>query len=285
MPYPGVRVKVTSGNLLRSISVVDGIGAVAATAATPENIGVVRQVFSLQDAENKGYTLAAEPFIHGFLSVFYGELGGNQLLYVLGTPETMTMADVVNSTNVNGLMRILSESGGDTNLIAVVRKPSAGYNAGAGFLDADVEQTVLSSLPICQAAQNRNTPMRLFIEGRVANQNVANTFKPNTANNGFVSVVLGGTSDDGSAAVALALARACKFAAHVKLGSGQNGALTAGQIYIGSERMEERLDMEQLHDQGFLTFQRRPGAAGYYFGVDNMADSGDFRIQIGRAHV
>ena len=122
--------------------------------------------------------------------------------------------------------------------------------------------------------------MRLFIEGRVVNQNVANAFKPNTANNGFVSVVLGGTLPDGSAAVALALARACKFAAHVKLGSGQNGALTAGQIYIGSERMEERLDMEQLHDQGFLIFQRRPGAAGYYFGVDNMADNGDFRIMV-----
>ena len=58
----------------------------------------------------------------------------------------------------------------------------------------------------------------------------------------------------------------------------QNGALSLTQVYIGHQKMEEREDMETLHDAGFLTFQVRPGSAGYYFGVDNMCSVDDFRI-------
>lgn len=280
MPYPGVSVNVTNGNLLRSIAVSDGVGAFVATAAKADNIGKVQQVFSLQDAEKKGYTLTDEPFLHSVIEEFYLELGGNQKLWILGVPETMTMTDVVKSTNPDGLVKLLQKAAGDANRIGVLRKPSAGYDAGAKFLDSDVEAAVLASLALCQAQQKKNQPVRVFIEGRVANEEVINDFKPNTANNGFVSVVLGGTKPDGSASVGLAVARACKYPVHVKIGSGQNGALTASQIYIGSTQLEERLDAENLHDDGFLTFQRRAGVAGYYFGVDNMCTNDDYRILV-----
>ncbi|MFT4168012.1 MAG: DUF2586 family protein [Dysgonomonas sp.] len=280
MPFPGVSVGVTNGNLLRSIDAPDGVGAIVATAAIAENIGKVQQVFSLQDAEKKGYTLADEPFLHGLIEVFYKEIGGNQKLWIMGVAETMTMTDVLDSTKAEGLNKLLMAAVGDITRVVVARKPSAGYNAGTKFLDTDVESAVLGSLPLCQAWQKKNQPVRVFIEGRVANQDVINDFKPNTANNSFVGVVLGGTEPDGSAAVSVALARACKYPVHVKIGSGQNGALSVGQIYIGSQAIEERLDMENLHDEGFITFHRRPGTAGYYFGVDNMCSADDYRILV-----
>lgn len=280
MSFPGVKVSTTKSNLLRRIAVVDGIGALVATAIVPANIGKTQAVYSLADAEAKGYTEAGEPFLHNLIKEFYQELGGNMQLYVMGVAETMTMEDVVDSTVANGLVKLLTYAQGNITMVAVARKPVAGYNAGAGFLDTDVQAAVLQSLSLCQAWQVKNAPFRLFIEGRVANKAVANTFKPNTANNGFAGVVLGGTATDGSAAVTIALARAVKYAAHVKLGSGQNGALTVNQIYIGDTPYEERLDMETLHDDGFITFQRREGAAGYYFGVDNMATADDFSILV-----
>ena len=55
MPFPGVSVTATNGNLLRSIDAPDGVGAIVATAAVTASIGKIQQVFSLQDAENKGY--------------------------------------------------------------------------------------------------------------------------------------------------------------------------------------------------------------------------------------
>jgi len=281
MSFPGVNINVENGNLLRAIAVLDGVGAIVATAGQPANIGVVRTVFSLQDAEQKGYTEANEPFIYKLVRQFYAELGGNQQLYVFGTAETETMADTLAATNAGGLLKLLNESAGEVNLVAIARKPVTGYNAGTNFLDADVQAAVLASKSICQNMQSKNTPIRIFIEGRVANENAPiNTIKPNEFENGFVGVVLGSDLPDGSAAVGTVLGRACRFGAHIKLGSGQNGAVTVPQIYVGSQRIEERLDMETLHDYGYLTFMRRPGAAGYFFGVDNMAEKGDFRILV-----
>lgn len=280
MPFPGVSVGVANGNLLRSIDAPDGVGAIVATAMVADTIGVVQQVFSLQDAEKKGYTKDKEAFLHGLIEEFYKEIGGNQKLWVMGVAETMTMADVLDSTKPEGLTKLLMASFGEITRVAIARKPVEGYDAGTKFLDADVEAAVLGSLPLCQTWQKKNQPVRIFIEGRVVNQDTINDFKPNTASNSFVGVVLGGTKNDGSAAVSVALARACKYPVHVKIGSGQNGALSVGQIYIGSQVIEERMDIESLHDEGFITFQRRPGAAGYYFGIDNMCSSDDYRLLV-----
>lgn len=278
MSYPKVSVNVGNGNLLRQIAVEDGVGALVATVSTAALIGEVKQVYSLSDAESKGYTVEVEPFMHGLIKEFYDELGGNQRLYVFGTPETMTMADAVSNTNADGIKKLLNAAGGDITLVAIARNPAALYEAGSKFLDTDVAATVTACKTLCQAMQAANTPIRLFIEGRVVNEETANDYEPNESTNGYAAVVLGGTKDDGSAAVSVALARACKYGAHIKLGSGQNGSLSVQQVYIGSSVMEERLDMETLHDAGFLTFQRRPGAAGYYFGRDNMCASDDFDI-------
>lgn len=278
MPFPGVNIKVTNGNLLSQIAVLDSVAALAATVKTADLSSKTQEVYSLADAESKGYTAEKEPFMHGLLEEFYAELGGNQRLFVFGLAETMTMAEAVASTEEKGIARMLREAKGEINLVAVARQPSAGYEAGDGFLDSDVEAAVMASKPLCEAQQNANTPIRLLIEGRVANETAANDFKPNEAANGFAGVVLGGTRPDGSAAVTVALARAAKYGAHVKLGNGQNGALSVGQLYIGATPLEERPDLETLHDAGFLTFMNRPGTAGYYFGRDNMCSTDDFAI-------
>lgn len=42
----------------------------------------------------------------------------------------------------------------------------------------------------------------------------------------------------GSAAVSVLLARATQYGAHVKVGNGQNGALTVQQVYIGTYKFD-----------------------------------------------
>lgn len=278
MAFPGIKIEVTNGNLQQAIGVSDGTPCLAATATQAGSINVLHRVYNLQDAEQKGYTEAKEPFIWGLIKEFYQELGGNKLLYVYGTAETATMADVLNVTKADGVRRAFTESNGEINLVAVARKPASGYNAGTGFLDTDVAAAVTASKALAQAQQEANTPVRIFIEGRVANAATVNTYQPKQQTNGYAAVVLGGTKGDGSAAVGLALARAVKYPAHVKLGNGQNGSLSVSQLYLGDVPFEKRNDMETLHDAGFLTFHSRPGAGGYYFGVDNMCSVDDYRI-------
>lgn len=280
MPFPGVNVNVGNGNLLRQIAVLDAVPALMVTVNTAALVAALLEVYSLADAESKGITAEAEPFAHKLLEEYYNELGGKQRLFFFGTDASMTMAEALTASEANGVSKLLRLGLGEINLVAIARKPAANYNPGTAFLDADVAAAVTACKSMAEAMQRANKPLRLFIEGRVADAGKPNSYKPNEATNGFAGVVLGGTANDGGAAVSLALARACKYGAHIKLGSGENGALSASQIYIGTDKLEDRVDMETLHDAGFITFMHRPGSAGYFFGVDNMCSKDDFHILV-----
>lgn len=280
MPFPGVNVNVTNGNLLKEISAADCVPGLIVTVKTSSLVAKVLKVYSLADAEKAGITQQAEPFAHALLDEYYTELGGTKLLYVMGTDSSTTMEIALKSTEANGVMKLIRAAGGDITMIAVAREASSGYNAGTAFLDKDVKAAVTIAKATGEALQKANTPVRFLIEGIIANETADNDFDPNTATNGFACVVLGGTNSDGHASVGLALARVAKYGSHVKLGAGSNGALTATQMYIGATPLDEFAGLETLHDTGFLTFMTRPGAAGYYFGRDNTCANDDFRILV-----
>lgn len=277
---PKVNVTVASGNLLRQIQIIDGVAGIVGTAVT--KIGIVETVYSYDDAVSKGYTDTAEPFLNGQIAQFYNELGGNQELWLLGVEDTMTLEDTVKTTNANGLKKLLTISQGRVNLVFICRKPDGSYTMPAGFLDKDVENAVTASKAICQYQQSINRPIRLFIEGRVKDVTANPYFQPNTSANTYVGVVLGSDKNDGSGAGALALARACKYGAHVKIGNGQNGALSISQGYIGNKTIEEfdPTEMDNFSDAGYIIMHHREGSAGYYFGIDNMAGNDDFHILV-----
>lgn len=281
MGFPGTKITVSNGNLLREITALDAVPCLVATVKEVGNINALRPIYNLQDAEQKGYGKDKEPFMWGLIKEYYQELGGKQLLYIYGTKADKTMESVLDVTSADGLQNALRQSNGAINMVAVARSPEAAYNAGTDFLDTDVAKAVAKAKILAETQQLKNMPLRIFIEGRVANEEATNNYKPKEQANGYAAVVLGGTTKgNGSAAVSLALARAVKYPAHVKLGSGQNGALTAENIYIGSKPIEKINEMETLHDAGFLTFHHRTGVAGYFFGVDNMCSDDDFRILV-----
>ncbi len=280
MSFPQVKVNVANGNLMQSVAVLDSVPALMLTVSTEELVAKTQEVYSLTDAESKGYTAEAEPFAHHLIEEYYNELGGNQRLFIFGTAASMTMAEALTATEANGVSKLLRDGRGDINLIAIARKPQTGYQPGTAFLDSDVSVAVTACRTVGEAMQTANTPVRFIIEGRVANAGKTNDYKPQDATNGYACVLLGGTSPDGSAAVSVLLARACKYGSHIKVGNGQNGVLSVQQVYIGADKYEDRVDMETLHDAGFLTFMHRPGSAGYYFGRDNMCSKDDFRILV-----
>jgi len=151
----------------------------------------------------------------------------------------------------------------------------------AHFLDQDVEAALLASKTLAQYQQSINKPVRILIEGRV-NDLTAALYAPNTAANGFAGVVLGSNLNDGSGAVALALARVVKYGSHIKIGNGQNGALTIPQAFIGDKALEDFFseELDAFADAGFIIMHRRDGAAGYYFARDNMASADDYNILV-----
>ena len=275
---PKVTVAYSNGNLLADIAVIDGIAALCGTGSTVGLLGVSKTVYNLDDAIAQGYTEQAEPVAYRHLKEFYAEVGGNQELYVMLVPNTMTMTQMLDDTNASGAKKLLRDSEGRVRLLGVFRKPVAGYNGGANFIDSDVDSALLGSKTFAQARLAELLPLRILIEGRVQNASVANTLTPKTSANGFAGVVLGGTLNDGSASVGTALGRAVKYAAHIKLGKVANGPLSISTCFIGDKVIKEVLNLDTLHDAGFISFMKQPGKAGFYFGIDRMASTDDYRL-------
>ncbi|AKK74442.1 hypothetical protein OK18_19110 [Chryseobacterium gallinarum] len=279
---PNVITKVTNGNLQRQVLVTDGVAGIVGTAALAANIGKVVTVYSLSDAESKGYTLTDEPFLHRHILEFYNELGGSQELWILGTEDTMTMESACTSTNPNGVRKLLTISKGRVNLVGICRKPADSYDAGTGFLDIDVQNALVTSKVLGQYQQSINRPVRFLIEGRIKDETVIPIFKPVSAENTFAGIVLGGTKNDNSASVAVALARAVKYPAHIKLGDGTNGVLSITSAFIGSKSVDEfdPVELNNFTDAGYIHYHTREGISGYFFSVDKMSGNDDFRILV-----
>lgn len=274
---PGVGVVVSSGNLQREVRKIDNVIAFVMTSTV--HIGLIKEVFSLADAIAKGYTLAAAPQIYRALELFYNELGGSQKVYVMGVEDTMTLTQMVTSTNENGVKKLL-QAKRDITHVVIDRLPAEAYDPGAGFLDADVPTAVLASKALITYQRGINRPFRLIIAGKV-NDLEAELYEPNTADNTGAMVVLGNDSADTSFA-ALAAARTVKFGAHVKIGDGLNGPLTVAEAFIGEKPIEEffPVQLDEFANAGFTIVHEREGSAGYYFGRDNMAGNDDFRILV-----
>lgn len=280
---PKVTVEVANGNLQRQIQVVDGVAGIVGTAGT--KIGVITVVFSYADAVAKGYTVLAEPFLNAQIEQFYTELAGNQKLWIMGVEDTMTLTQMATLTNANGAKKLLLAAQGEISLLYLTRNPAGSYAMVAGkFLDKDVEDAVLISKTLAEYQKNINRPIRILLDGRTNNLAIE-PIDLTDSENTYVGVVLGRDYARGSAIPigAYALARACKFGSHVKIGNGQNGPLTATRIGVGANKDLEAFypeELDNLSTKGYIIPTRRDGAAGYYFGRDNMAGADDFRILV-----
>jgi hypothetical protein len=212
------------------------------------------------------------------LEEFYGELTGNQELHIMIVPDTMTMEDMLDNTNADGAKKLIAASQGKVRMLAVFRSPGEGYDGGDAFIDSDVASAITNSKVFAEARLAELVPLRILIEGRVQNPDEENTLTPKESTNGFAGVVLGGSLDDGSASVGLALGRAVKYPAHVKLGKVANGPLTIDEVFIGDLPLAEVLDLDSLHGAGFISFMTHPQKAGFFFGIDRMCSVDDYRL-------
>jgi hypothetical protein len=235
-------------------------------------------VYSLDDAESQGFTEAAEPAMHRHLKEFYSELSGNQELHIMVVADTMTMPQMLDNTNVNGAKKLIGDAQGKARLLGVFYHPQAAYNGGTDFIDSQVPVAITNAKGFAEARLGELVPLRILIEGRVQNFAATNTLSPKEFGIGFAGVVLGGSLNDGSASVGLALGRAVKYGAHIKLGKVANGPLSISTAYIGNQEIKNVASLATLHDDGFISFMQHPQKAGFYFGIDRMSSTDDYRL-------
>ncbi len=275
---PKVTILFSDGNLLRDIAAIDGIAGIVGSVNTLALIGAPKVVFNLLDAEAKGFTEAAEPFMHRQLREFYAELAGNQELHVMGVADTMTMTEMLNKDDETGATKLLLAANGKIRLLGVCRKPDVGYAPGAEFYDADIETALTTSIAFVADQNTKFNYLRVLVEGRVVDVDAAAGFIPKEIESDYAGLVVGGSLPDGSASIGTALGRAVKYGAHIKLGKVANGPLQLSEVYIGTKKISELPGLDALHDTGIISFMNHPTKAGFYFGIDRMCNTGDYRL-------
>ena len=279
MALPKVTVLYANGNLLQNVGDLDGVCGIVGTAGPDsELIGVPTIVYSLADAIEKGFTEAIEPSMYRHLKEFYDELGADKELHIMVVADTMTLAQMLTNSNADGAKKLTINAPGKLRMLAVYRTPPALYDGGEDFIDADVTAAITASKVFAEARLAELSPMRILIEGRVQNATQANILEPKTSTNPWAGVVLGGSLDDGSASIGLALGRLAKYGAHIKMGKVANGPLVINQVYIGDDLLKDVSNLTTLHDAGFISFMTHPQKAGFFFGIDRMCSIDDFYL-------
>jgi hypothetical protein len=236
---PSVSIGFTSNNLLQALPAIDGVAAFIGTGFLNANLNKVFIVNNLQEAEQQGITAVDEPAAHRQLKEFYTELAASQEVYLLLLPATVTMAQMLDSTAIDKAEKLLKTGAGKIATLGVFKQPLPNYIAGNDFIDTDCVAALNAAKTFCQLQNIKLRFIRVLIEARVNNEASTNIFEPNTTNNGFANLVIGGSKNDKSASVGVALARRHKYAAHIKLGKTENGALSLNNVFVGTKSLNE----------------------------------------------
>lgn len=277
---PNISVGFSNGNLLEDIVGIDGEAAFIGTGTTEGNLNKVFIVNSLLDAVGQGITQEAEPTAYRHISEFYAELAGNMESFWVLVANTVTMAQMVAVNDLTKASVLIAAGNGIISYLGVFRTPPVDYDGGDDFIDADVAAAITAATGFTTAQNAQNLFFTTHIEGRViiANEASNTIFAPNTADSNFSGVVLGGSLADGSASVGCALGRKVKYAAQIKVGDGQNGPLAIQTVYIGTKLLAAVTNLDALAGKGYLVFMTRTQRAGFFFGIDYMANTGDYSI-------
>lgn len=257
MPFPGVKVDIGNNNLLANINIPDAVPAMICSnkevSGYPTTIYSASEVTSLE-VEN-----------------FYNEVGGRTALRLIGIDMSKGTSSIVN------MVRLFLEDNPDVNLVGLVYKGTTTFTK-YGSLANEVADLVSPLQAMLDERADAGYPVRLFLNAFINGQNEID-FSPDEAASNRVALVLGG-SDDLTSGVGIALGRATKIPAHIKLGDGTLGPLAVSDIAWSGQSLIDigHSLVESWHDMGFMTFMRRPGREGWYFGVDWMCANDDFSI-------
>jgi hypothetical protein len=275
MGLPKVAITLGNGNLGARIATDDGVAGLVLTGAATASLALntPKVIFSLSEAQDLDILAAgSNASAHRHIKEFYDLAGEGAELYIMIVPDTVTLTQMADLTNENGAAKLLDAAQGRIKLLGLARTPAASYTPVlADGLDKDSLDAITKAEQLALAYSAQYKPVRVLIEGRELNttgQTVVKDLRTYTANH--AGIVIGSTTNDGSASVGLVLGRAAAIPVQRNIGRVKDGALPVLAAYVNTTKVEDLTSGDLLHDKGYIFLRTFAGRSGYYLNDDPM---------------
>jgi hypothetical protein len=264
---PKITFNISSQGLGRIGQPVEKVPALVLGGESFGFDGIVKQLFSINDAIVLGINPTATPVVYDQIKQFYNVAGKGSELFIIQSIGTMT--DAFDDTVLEKIM-IASEN--RVSVIAVNAKiPTGATITHLDGLHNEVAQLVVDAQLWANAQMDRYKHLNIIISGSAFNGTIADLKDYNTDNKNRVSILLSNTNaTDKTAAIGMLLGRLASVPTQRKISRVKDGAITNAQAYmtngIAVESFESAYD--PLHNKGYIFLRSFLGKSGFFFSSD-----------------
>ena len=279
MSLPTAKITLGNGALGGLIQTEDGIGGLMLTGAAEGTLalGTPFTLNRLADLTAMGVTATNNAPLIKQVKELYNEAGDGALMYFLVVATSMTVAQMADGTNANGIKKLIDFGAGNICFVCLLGDTAG--NTVTNGLDANV-YTAAASLQVTlnNYATNNQWPMRGIVGGNNFSgvSTALTNMKASTLNR--AAVFIGDTVSGVSTALGMLLGRLAAIPVQRKISRVKSGALTSTTGFIGTVDAALYTTIAGIHDKGFITLRTFAGKNGYFFTSDPTltADTDDY---------
>lgn len=294
-----VDIELANGQLGNTEQTADGVVAMVLTGGIDDGgyvLGTPIQINRLQDLETNGITESGNAFAVKEVKDFYNGAGDGAVLYLMLTPNTLTVADMADKNNAYGAKALLDYGDGAIKLIGMMSDDTqVPVTSTAGGINDDVFTAIHNLQVMLDSYASLEEPLRGIIGGTSYQGVPANLTNITTGNDkDRVAVLIGDSVAGTGAGIGMLLGRAARVSVEEKIsyvGRGSIAGVTTA--YLGDDTVKaKKYDHVTIDSKGYITLRQYPRKSGFFFSSDRMAtaSTSDYRFLcngrvIDKAHV
>jgi hypothetical protein len=283
--FPRVKIDFANGALGQVTNSPDGCFGIITTGAPVAGKLELLKSYAIRKFDDArtvlGITAENNSGLTKLLKEFYQEAGDGTKLWLKVFSEATSMTEMLNLESATAAKGLLIDANGEIRALFVHRTPAAGYApVMAGGLDGDVATARAAAQLLGEwSADTFMAPIFTIISGLYPSGNVVELTDLTLEENNRVGVMIGDTIAGNGCAIGLLAGRLAKIPVQRNIGRVKDGAIIVlSPAYLGSSKVEA-VDLESVHDKGYISFRFHVGRSGYYFTDDPLAtlETDDYR--------
>ncbi len=274
MALPNVYIELVRNGLGLVVETNDntcGLILTGKAVADKLELGKPYSIYSTDGAKDLGIEPEGDNTgAYRHISEFYAIAGNGAKLWIIVVAESTTLSKMVDMDITPCPAKVLlNKANGEIVALGVTAQTDHGETVDG--LDSEVYTAMTKGQSLAEEYLKKIMPFVCVIEGRKMTD--ADALRDLSTETKYrQAIALCSSSDDGSASVGLVLGLIAALPVQRKISRVKNGSLPIDAGYLSDgETIEEREDLNTIHDKRFIVFRKFPNKSGYFFNGDMTA--------------